>query len=104
MPAGPAQEPLPSSAWRPYRRSRVGRVGRRTTLRWSRCPAVPPAPDWSEELAFLALVAGCGAESRPLPARVMGLWPDAGIHRIVELDEGDAGGSIDRLLERWPPW
>ena len=57
-----------------------------------------PSPNWSEELAFLALAA-LRAESRPLPARITGLWPDAGVHRIVELDEGTLERSIDRLLE-----
>lgn len=57
-----------------------------------------PSPDWAEELAFLALVA-LRAESRPLPARVTGLWPDAGLHRIVELDEPALQAAVDRLLD-----
>ncbi len=56
-----------------------------------------PSTSWSEELAFLALAA-LRAE-RPLPARIAGLWPDAGIHRIVELDEGTLERAVDRVLE-----
>ncbi len=57
-----------------------------------------PSPNWSEELAFLALVA-LRADTRPLPARITGLWPDSGIHRIVELDEQALHRAADRLLE-----
>jgi hypothetical protein len=56
-----------------------------------------PTPTWSEELAFLAVVA-LRADSRPLPARVVGLWPDAGTHRIVEVDEPAMERAVDRLL------
>jgi hypothetical protein len=57
-----------------------------------------PSPSWSDELAFLALAA-LRAESRPLPARITGLWPDAGIQRIVELDEHALERAVDRVLE-----
>lgn len=56
-----------------------------------------PTPTWSEELAFLAVVALRSA-SRPLPARVTGLWPDAGSHRIVEIDQPSLERAVDRLL------
>ncbi len=55
-----------------------------------------PAPGWADELAFVALVAGVRSPSHPVPARVMGLWLDAGIHRCVEID----ALSIDRVTDR----
>ncbi|HEV3280970.1 MAG TPA: hypothetical protein VG032_05110 [Acidimicrobiales bacterium] len=56
-----------------------------------------PTPTWSEELAFLAVVA-LRSDSRALPARVAGLWPDAGTHRIVEIDQPALERTVDRLL------
>ncbi len=56
-----------------------------------------PAPTWSEELAFLALVA-LRSGSRPLPARITGLWPDAGTHRMVEIDRPVLEGAVDRVI------
>jgi hypothetical protein len=55
-----------------------------------------PAPGWADELAFLALVAGLRSPTRPLPPRVMGLWPDAGVHRCVDIGTV----AVDRVLER----
>jgi hypothetical protein len=57
-----------------------------------------PSPSWRDELAFLALAA-LRAESPPLPVRIAGLWPDAGTHRVVELDERALESAVDRLLE-----
>lgn len=57
-----------------------------------------PSPTCDEELDFLALPA-LRAGSLPLPARVVGLWPEAGVHRIVELDEAALERAADRLLE-----
>ncbi len=55
-----------------------------------------PAPGWADELVFVALVAGVRSPSHPVPVRVMGLWPDAGIHRCVEID----AFSVDRVTDR----
>ncbi len=46
-----------------------------------------PRMAWQEELGFAALVASLRSPSRPAPARVAGLWPDAGIFRVVDIDE-----------------
>ncbi|MGO8873882.1 MAG: hypothetical protein ACLQPH_21260 [Acidimicrobiales bacterium] len=56
-----------------------------------------PAQGWDEELAFLALVAGLRSPSRPVPTRAMGLWPDAGAHRTVEVDERALGAAVRRV-------
>jgi hypothetical protein len=75
----------------------------------SPAPAVPPvalvsmaggtpADGWSDELAFLALVAGLRSPSRPVPARVVGVWPDAGAHRAVEIDGTALGRAADRVI------
>jgi hypothetical protein len=46
-----------------------------------------PQIGWQEELGFLALVASLRSPSRPVPARAAGLWPDAGVFRVVDIDE-----------------
>jgi hypothetical protein len=45
-----------------------------------------PAATWEQDLAFPALVAVLSSPRRPMPIRVMGLWPDAGEVRTVEID------------------
>jgi hypothetical protein len=57
-----------------------------------------PGPGRVEELAFVALVAGLRSPSRPLPARVMGLWPDAGQHAVVDLDADTLSVAVDRVV------
>ncbi len=56
-----------------------------------------PGPSWADELAFLALVAGLGNPERPVPSRVAGLWPDAGRHHVVEIDEEVLGSAAERV-------
>ena len=58
-----------------------------------------PGDGWREELAYLALVAGLRSADRPVPARVLGLWPDAGAERMVEVDEGLLASAADRVVE-----
>jgi hypothetical protein len=57
-----------------------------------------PHHAWPEELAFLALVAGLRSPSRPVPARVVGLWPDAGTSRTVEIDGAALSRAADRVV------
>jgi len=57
-----------------------------------------PPDAWREELAYLALVAALGSPSRPVPARVLGLWPDAGAVRSVEVDEDALSGAADLVV------
>jgi hypothetical protein len=57
----------------------------------------PPAA-WRDELAYLALVAALRSPSRPVPARVLGLWPDAGADHCVEIDEGTLSGAAERVV------
>ena len=77
----------PGRRW-PGARPGVGRDdhGRSARWRWCRCPVAAPGA-WGEELAFLALVAALRSPSRPVPARVLGLWPDAGVHAAVDIDD-----------------
>ena len=56
-----------------------------------------PEQGWAEGLAYLALTAGLRSSSLPVPARVMGLWPDAGIHRTVDVDERALEAAADRV-------
>jgi len=52
----------------------------------------PPAT-WESELAFPALVAALSRPRNPVPARVMGLWPDAGEMRILEIGNAELEGA-----------
>lgn len=45
---------------------------------------VPP-PTWESDLAFPALVSALCRPRRPVPCRVMGIWPDAGVQHTVEI-------------------
>ncbi len=53
---------------------------------------------WSDELAYLALVATLRSPSRPVPARVAGLWPEAGTHLMVEIDDQALVGAAERVV------
>lgn len=57
-----------------------------------------PSEDWRTELGFLALVAGLRSPSRPVPARVAGLWPDAGAQRMIEVDAEILRAAADRVI------
>jgi hypothetical protein len=59
------------------------------------------APDdrWAEELAFLALVAGLASPLRPVPVRVMGVWPDAGATRMVAIDDDSLKAAADLVVD-----
>jgi hypothetical protein len=57
-----------------------------------------PPETWRGELAYLALVASLRSPSRPVPVRVLGLWPDAGADRCVEIDEAALTGAADRVV------
>jgi hypothetical protein len=58
------------------------------------CPGVT----WAEELAYLALVAGLRSSAGPFPARVVGLWPDAGIHAAVDMDDAMLAAAAERVI------
>ncbi len=57
-----------------------------------------PGNGWAEALAYLALVAGLRSPARPVPSRVLGLWPDAGLHLTVEIDPEVLGRAVDGLV------
>jgi len=57
-----------------------------------------PSEDWRTELGYLALVASLRSPSRPVPARVAGLWPDAGAQRMIEVDAGILRAAADRVI------
>jgi hypothetical protein len=57
-----------------------------------------PSDGWREELGFLALVAGLSTSERPVPSRVTGMWPDAGVRRTVEVDEALLARAADRVV------
>ena len=58
-----------------------------------------PTEWWSEELAYLALVAGLRWPTRPVPPRVLGLWPDSGSHLSIEIDEEALHSAADRVVD-----
>ena len=57
-----------------------------------------PANGWEAELGFLALVASLRSPARPVPARVVGLWPDAGQHRSVDITPGILAAAGHRVI------
>jgi hypothetical protein len=57
-----------------------------------------PEPTWAEELAYLAMVAGLRSPARPVPARVVGLWPDAGVYRVAEVSDQLLAAAADRTV------
>jgi hypothetical protein len=57
-----------------------------------------PGATWAEELAYLALVVGLRSPTRPVPARVLGLWPDAGIHAAVDMDDAVLTAAAERVI------
>lgn len=57
-----------------------------------------PSDAWTGELAYLALVAALRSPNRPVPARVAGLWPDAGIHLVVDIDGEVLASAVDRVV------
>jgi hypothetical protein len=78
------------------RRARRGRGGPASAL--VSVSSGCPGPGWDDELAYLALVAGLRSPTRPVPARVVGLWPDAGLHSSVEIDHRTLGKAADRVV------
>jgi hypothetical protein len=57
-----------------------------------------PTAGWEAELGFLALAASLRSPSRPVPARVVGLWPDAGEFRSVDITAGILASAVDRVI------
>ena len=57
-----------------------------------------PGDGWADELAYLALVAGLGVPGQPVPARVIGLWPESGLRRTVAVDEEALAAAVDRVV------
>ena len=57
-----------------------------------------PVAGWDAELGFLALTASLRSPSRPVPARVVGLWPDAGQFRSVDITAGILAAAADRVI------
>jgi len=78
------------------RRGRRGRGGPASAL--VSVSSGCPGPGWDAELAYLALVAGLRSPARPVPARVVGLWPDAGLHSSVDIDHRILGTAADRVV------
>jgi hypothetical protein len=58
-----------------------------------------PRRHWEAELGYLALVAAVRSPSRPAPARVVGIWPDAGEHRVVEITEPLLTEAADLVVD-----
>jgi hypothetical protein len=58
-----------------------------------------PGDRWAEELAYLGLVAGLRSPWRPVPARVVGVWPDAGATRMVAIDDASLIAAADLVVD-----
>ena len=57
-----------------------------------------PVDGWESELAFLALVPSLLVPPRPIPSRVLGIWPDAGSDRTVDIDADLLQEAADRVV------
>jgi hypothetical protein len=57
-----------------------------------------PGREWALELAYLALVAALRSPSRPVPCRVTGLWPDAGLALTTRVDAPGLTAAADRVV------
>jgi hypothetical protein len=57
-----------------------------------------PSAAWAGELALVALVSALRTGAGPLPARVMGLWPEAGLDRGLDIDTGVLERSVDQVV------
>lgn len=78
------------------------RLGRRSllVLRGRR------VPDGAErtELAFAALVAAMAAGARAVPGRVLGLWPECGQVRVLDVDAEMLGNVVDDVVGAVATW
>jgi hypothetical protein len=63
-----------------------------------------PAEDWRADLGFLALVASLRSPSRPVPARVAGLWPDVGAQRMIDVDAELLRVAADQVVSTVSHW
>jgi hypothetical protein len=57
-----------------------------------------PCGGWADDLGFLGLVAAVRPSDRSVPARVVGLWPEAGLRRTIEIDEARLVSAADRVV------
>ena len=91
---------LASQAGAPSARVAVGRECWRPGGRWPWCrsPAGARRKPGGRSWPILALVSTLRSPTRPVPARVLGWWPDAGADRSVEIDLGSLTGSADRVV------
>jgi hypothetical protein len=58
-----------------------------------------PGAGWAAELAFLALAGALRSPSRPVPARVLGLWPDSGAHATVDITVAALTEAVDLVID-----
>ena len=63
-----------------------------------------PAEDWRADLGFLALVASLRSPSRPVPARVAGLWPDVGAQRMLDINGEVLRVAADKVIATVAQW
>jgi hypothetical protein len=57
-----------------------------------------PTRTWDTDLAYPALVAALCRPRRPVPCRVMGIWPDAGEHHFAEIGAEALQGAAARVV------
>lgn len=56
-----------------------------------------PGDRWPEELAYLALVGSLRSPTGAVPARVVGVWPEAGRHAVVDIDGAALTAAAGRV-------
>jgi hypothetical protein len=57
-----------------------------------------PGVGWESELGYLALVAALRSPSRSVPSRVVGIWPDAQLSRMVDIDNHTLVNTAERVV------
>jgi len=60
-------------------------------------PGLPPG-SWTTELGMVALLSMLSRPGRDIPARVVGLWPEAGAFRVADIDDDLLDRSVNRVI------
>lgn len=66
-----------------------------------------PGASWKVELAFPALVVGLRRGPMVMPGRMVGLWPECGQARVLDVDLGvlsECADIVVDLLASWAAW
>jgi hypothetical protein len=66
-----------------------------------------PSGGWKVELAFPALVVGLRRGPMVMPGRIVGLWPECGQARVLDVDLdvlSECADAVADLVAKWAAW